>query len=359
MTATYTYQPDDAVPPGETLRELMEAKGLSHADLAVRTGLAKKTITQIATGEGPITLDTANKLELVFGVPARFWNNRELAYREALARKDAAERLSSDVAWLKEVPCKELVERGFIKAFANKAEMARAVLRFFCVSNVEAWREACLKPAAQFRGGDVARKHPGKVAAWLRMGEIRAEAIKCEPFDAKAFKDAIAEIRKLLDQPSSVWHPAMVRLCAEAGVAVVFIKEIPGASVSGATQWVSKDKAILQLSLKYKKDDQILFSFFHEAAHILKHGKKLVFVDTGDMEKDDLEREADQFAGEILIPPQFNAELSRMLPRCSRVNVLAFARKIKIAPGVVVGRLQHKGMDPRFLNDLKVTIEWA
>ncbi len=147
--------------------------------------------------------------------------------------------------------------------------MVRRVLRFFGVSTVDAWRDTFLTPAAQFRGGDVAKKHPGEVAAWIRMGEIKAAEIECKPFDPQAFKRALMEIRRLLDQPSSVWYPAMVKLCAEAGVAVVFIKEIPGASVSGATHWASKDKAILQLSLKYKKDDQILFSFFHEAVTFL------------------------------------------------------------------------------------------
>jgi plasmid maintenance system antidote protein VapI len=359
MAATYTYQPDYAVPPGETLRELMDAKGLSNADLAMRTGLTKKTITQIVTGEGPISLDTASKLELVFGVPARFWNSRELAYRESLARQEATEKMSSDVAWLREVPCKELIERGLVEACADKVEMVRQVLRFFGVGTVEAWRETFLKPAAQFRGGGVAQKHPGEVAAWLRMGELRAEKIECKPFDAQGFKDALAQIRKLLDQPSSVWHPAMLKLCAEAGVAVVFVKEIPGASVSGATHWANKDKAILQLSLKYKRDDQILFSFFHEAAHILKHGKKLVFVDTLEASSDELEKEANAFAREILIPSQFNAEISRLWPRCSRRDVLSLATRARIAPGVVVGRLQYEGMDKRFLNDLKVVIEWA
>jgi hypothetical protein len=298
-------------------------------------------------------------LELVFGVPARFWNSRELAYRELLARKVTIEKMSSDVAWLKEVPCKELIDRGFVEACADKVDLVRRLLRFFGVSSVEAWRETFLKPAVQFRGGEVAKKHPGEVAAWLRMGEIKAEEVECKPFNAQAFKSTLIEIRKLLDQPSSVWHPAMLKRCAETGVAVVFVKEIPGASVSGATHWAIKDKAILQLSLKYKKVDQVLFSFFHEAAHILKHGKKTVFVDTGESSKDDLEKEADQFARDMLIPPQYSGELARMWPRCSRADVVSFAKKVRIAPGVVVGRLQYEGMDRRLLNDLKETIEWA
>lgn len=360
MPTKYTYEPDYAVPPGETLRELLEQKGISQADLALRTGLAKKTISQIMTGDAPITLDTANKFELALGVPSRFWNNRELLFREAISRQEASERFAADVAWLKEVPCKELAERGFVAACAEKAEMVRRLLRFFGVSSVDAWQETFLKPAAQFRGGSVAKKHPGEVAAWLRMGEILAEKIECKPFDSQNFKNALREIRKLLDQPARVWYPAMMKLCAEAGVAVVFVKEIPGASVSGATHWANKDKPILQLSLKYKRVDQVLFSFFHEAAHILKHGKKLVFVDgpLEDRDKDELEEEADRFAADVLIPPRFAFEIARMSRGCSQVEVVSLARRAQVDPCVIVGRLRHEGLNPRFFHGLDVIIEW-
>jgi transcriptional regulator with XRE-family HTH domain len=72
MTKTYPYEPDYAVPPGTTLRDTLEEKGLSQADLALRTGLAEKTISQIVNGVAPITYETAEKLELVLGVPGDF-----------------------------------------------------------------------------------------------------------------------------------------------------------------------------------------------------------------------------------------------------------------------------------------------
>lgn len=97
MSSKYPYQPDYAVPPGATLKETLEAKTLSQADLALRTGLAEKTISQIINGIAPISYDTAAKLELVLGIPARFWNAREHSYREALVRIEEEERLAQDV----------------------------------------------------------------------------------------------------------------------------------------------------------------------------------------------------------------------------------------------------------------------
>lgn len=268
--AKYIFEPDYAVPPGATLKETLESKGLSQADLSLRTGLAEKTISQIVNGIAPITYETAEKLEMAMGIPASFWNQRELRYRETLARCAEVEKLEADVKWLKVIPINDLIRRGVVENTSDKADLVRRVLRFFGVSSVASWENAYAQPVAQFRGKRVQYKHPGYVAAWLRMGEIQA-AVECAPFNAEKFRKALNEARNLIAGPLSVWKERMETSCAAAGVAVVFTKEIQGASVSGATRWLTKDKALIQLSLKYKTDDQLLFTFFHEAGHILLH----------------------------------------------------------------------------------------
>ncbi|MCX7045019.1 MAG: HigA family addiction module antitoxin [Candidatus Sumerlaeota bacterium] len=86
----YAHEPDYAVPPGETLRETIEALGIDEAELAVRCGLDKKTINQIIQGTHPLSQETAIKLERATGVPARMWNNLERQYQER--RKSCALR---------------------------------------------------------------------------------------------------------------------------------------------------------------------------------------------------------------------------------------------------------------------------
>src|SRR5277367_4390457 len=120
MPSKYGFDPDYAVPPGATLKETIDTKGLSQSDLAVRTGLAEKTISQIVNGIAPITFETAEKLELVLGIPARFWNRREASYRESLSRIEESKRLASDVEWLKEVPISALIARNYIDGNADK-----------------------------------------------------------------------------------------------------------------------------------------------------------------------------------------------------------------------------------------------
>src|SRR5213075_3273217 len=144
--------------------------------------------------------------------------------------------------------------------------------------------------------------------------------------------------------------------CALAGVAVVFTKEIPSAAVSGATRWLTKDKALMQLSLKFKSDDQVWFTFFHEAGHILLHGKKQQFVEFGLSAETDEEREANEFARDTLIPQSVAHRLPHLK---TREQICEFARALQIAPGIVVGRLRHDELVfPGAFADLIRRLKW-
>jgi transcriptional regulator with XRE-family HTH domain len=356
MSTDLKYDPDYAVAPGATLKELLEEKGISQTALAVRTGMTDKTLSQIINGVAPITYETAEKFEMAIGVPARFWNERELVYREKLAHIAATERLKHDLAWLDEIPVDVLQQRGYVENVSDGAILVRLVLKFFGVSSVDAWREAWGNPVAQFRGGSAKEKRPGYVAAWLRMGDIQSEATELTPFDAEEFRRALSDVRRMTTLPAKQWAKDVPARCALAGVAVVFTKEIPTSAVSGATRWKTKDKALIQLSLKFKWADQVWFTFFHEAGHILLHSKKQMFVEFGINNANDEEREANQFSRDMLIQPQHAGRLPYLK---NRKLISDFATAIGIAPGIVVGRLQHDDLAfPSAFNDLRKKLAW-
>lgn len=356
MATKYTFTPDYAVPPGATLRELLESKGMSQSDLAIRTGLTEKTISQVINGAAPISYETAAKLELAIGVSARFWNNRESQYREALILIEEKARLESEIEWLNQIPVKELVERGYVQPSSDKGCMVREVLRFFQVSSVAAWNALWLNPHVRFRGGASHDSRPGFVAAWVRMGEVAADKIHCAPYSEKSFRSALKGIRSLTTEPAGVWQPKLTEMCSACGVAVVLVKEIPRAGVSGATKWLGKDKAMILLSLKYKSDDQFWFSCFHEIRHVIAHSKKETFIEGAHRKDSPEEQDADAFARDILIPPEFSGELPFLK---SKDAIRAFARRVGIAPGIVVGRLHHdRFLPPSYCVDLKVKYAW-
>lgn len=353
------FRPDYAVPPGETLLETIEALGMSQAELADRMGRPRKTINEIIKGKAAITPETAIQLERVLGVPASFWNNLERNYREDLARLEEADRLRAKQEWLAMIPHKDMAAYGWIRATKDPVELAQSVLDFFGVATPEIWKQRWLDPKVAFRKSAVYEAAPGAVAAWLRKGEIEAQRIPCEPFDEQGFKGCLATIRTLTAEPPEIFVPEVSRVCARYGVVVAFVRELPRLSISGATRWLNPDKALIQLSLRYKTDDHLWFTFFHEAGHILRHGKREVFLEDGQAQCR-AEEEANAFAADLLIPPtRLNAFVKQGV--FTEESVRTFAKQIGIAPGIVVGRLQHDGIIPfdSRLNHLKRKLEWT
>ena len=356
------YKPDFVSPPGETLLETLEALGMSQAQLAERTGRSKKMINEIIKGKAPITPKMAIELERVVGVPASFWNNRERHYREWLAGSEEQKRLKEKVVWLDKLPVPAMVKQGWIGKYKDKIEQLQEVLKFFGIASPEQWQslDQVYLGEVAFRRTRAFESDLGALISWVRKGELDAKNIHCEVYNARKFRNALTEIRLLTVEPPEVFQPALVELCGACGVAVVLVPELPKTRISGATRWITSEKALIQLSLRYKTDDHLWFSFFHEAGHILKHGKREVFIEgpqvgTGDKK----EEQANEFASEFLIPQK---ELSRFLKldRFSIAAIQAFASYIKIAPGIVVGRLQYDSYLPvTHCNRLKRRFDWT
>jgi hypothetical protein len=182
---------------------------------------------------------------------------------------------------------------------------------------------------------------------------VLAREIASQPFDESRLRASLPRLRALtLSGDPHEFVPRITELCAATGVALVFVPELTGCRASGVTQWLTSDKALIQLSLRYKTDDHLWFTFFHEVGHILLHGKKEVFVEW-DGSDSDKEQQADRFAAEALIPAaQWKA--IRLMGRYSKAAIRSFAASAGVAPGIVVGRLQHERLlPPSHCNDLK------
>jgi len=330
------FEPDYAVPPGVTLQEVSKSLGIGQKELALRTSLTVQTLNRIYKGVQPITYETANRLELVTGVPARFWNNLESQYREQLERIEEKERLVEGLEWLKMIPFKELVKRKVVQKQEDLVLQLREVLTFFGVSSVEAWKKIWAKPAVAARRSPCFDTDSGSAAAWIRIGELRAQKTKCQAYDKTKFEKALQEIRALTCKEPNVFEPEMLRLCAEAGVALAFVKEMPKVPWNGATKWLTPVKAMIILCLRGKGEDRFWFSFFHEAGHVLHDSKKDLLINDGST--DDLrEINANDFAREFLIPAKFD---SRIIRAQSDTDLIKIARELKISKGIVAGRYQ-------------------
>ena len=322
---------------------------MTQAELATRMGRPQQAVNEIVNGKKMITAETALEIERALGVAAAFWTNLGAIHRLVQARDAREATLDREKPWLKRFPAAEMAKRGWIPPRTKPAERVDELLRFFGVQSFSALDQ--LAPGASFRKTPAAEVDRWPLEAWLRRGEQLGAAVRAEPFDEAAFRDALAGIRAL----AAAGIPNLPRLrdaCARAGVALVVVPSLPKAGVNGATRWIRHDRALLQLSLRYKWLDIFWFTFFHEAAHVLEGYSRRIFIDADGGGASEAERRADQFAADALIPPDAWARFieSPDPPR----RVVPFAAEIGTHPAIVVGRLQHEGRIPRNrLNDLR------
>ena len=360
VTQRYEYNPDYAVPPGRVLEERLNAHNISPAEFARRCGRSAKLISEIISGIAPIEPKTALQFEIVLGVDAEIWLGIETDYRLHKEREVEALKAAESVSWGKSFPINELVKRGIFEKPQSDADKVQSILAFFGVASVDTWRTRQESISVAYRHSPSFRSDEFALATWLRLGELEAAEVQCPNYNASKFRRALSRIRNMTAEPSASTIREAQRLCQESGVALAIIKPLPKTALSGATRWLTPKKALIQLSARHLRDDQLWFSLFHEAAHILLHGKKDVFVHENKGNHTDADAEADKWAQDFLVPPH-NWEQFKMMFTFSEQIVEQFAEEQGIAPGIVVGRLQHEGLVSwrSNLNSLKIPLEWC
>jgi HTH-type transcriptional regulator/antitoxin HigA len=357
----------NAVPhPGETVLEYLDFNGWSQRDLARRTDLTPKTISEICNGKGPITPPTALAFEKVFQRPAHFWLNLQRQFDEAEARRHELAKTSQWKEWAATFPLKEMKRLKFF--FAEGPTDAAMLLNFFGVSSPDSWNAVWKASAVAYRQTRKFKTRQETIAAWVREAELVARELDVVEFDEHLLRSSFEELRQLTRKRAEEIMDPIQNICAAAGVAVVLVPELPNTGISGCARWLTDKKALVGLTLRYKTDDQLWFTLFHEIGHILLHRNKRSFiVDNAvedlsdhvvDPEMQQFETEANRFAGDLLIPPRALTDFIRK-EAFTNDSIHDFAETVGVGPGIVVGRLQHEGLLARHQgNTLKQKLNW-
>ena len=355
------FQPNWYSPPGATISDMLSERKISVADFASQIGISHQMANGLLVGEAVLDTELAIKLQTTFGGSTSFWLKRESLYREDLARFTETKEREANVAWLATLPLSDMRKLGWLSTESrSKEEKIEACFNFFGVPDLGAWRKryVAMIDQAAFRTSTNLESNLSSVAAWLRRGELMAESTRTKTWSAEKFRKALPAIRSLTrEKDVSIFLPKLKNICADCGVALSIVKTPKGCAASGATRFLSDSKALMLLSFRHLSDDQFWFTFFHEAAHLILHGKNVLFIeDDGDGLSRE-EQEANEFAARILIPIEAQEELR--LVKTGMRDIVRFSRKLGVSPGIVVGQLQHCGrLAPRQRNTLKRRFAW-
>jgi len=360
----YKVTPDYITEPGDTIRETLEAVSMTQAELAEKMGITRKHVSELLMSKSRITSQTANQLEFVLNVPAKFWLSLQSQYDDFAEKQKQDELLAKHVQYADKFPYTNMAKLGFVPKTTDKVERLKNLLRFFRVSSFDAFKNqtdqnpllvgALRSSVAKFEVDNFA------LQSWLQAGTLMAIQIQTEDFDAEQLAKKIPEFRQLVQlDDSEVFMPKLQKLAASVGIAVVAVPELPKSRVSGSTRWLSPfPKAIIELSFRQKTHDSFWFTFFHELGHLVLHNKTPFFTINKKYDDSVEEKQADQWAANSLIPKHdWQGLVSEK--DFSKQAIIAFAQRIQTHPDIVLGRLQNDHyVDYRQFSELRVHYSW-
>lgn len=348
MATQNQYIPQSYPHPGETLEEKLQEIGMGPKEFAIRTGKPEKTIFAIIKGESNITADMAVQFESVTKIPASFWLNSQRLYDEYIARKKHKEVIAHAAAWAMQFPLSVMIKKKWLPVCKTIEEKTMALLSFFSISSPEAWDKYYFKQELKvaFSISLAHANEPFAISAWLRKGELQAAEIPTIGYSEKGFKELLPKLKTLMANQPADYLNELQLLCSKVGVKVVYTPCLPKAPINGSTRWLN-DTPLIQLSGRYKRNDNFWFAFFHEAGHILLHGKKDIFLENIEYpeKRNEKEQQADDFAIKWTLTELEEKEIIDSLP-LNEKSIKDFAQKFNTHPAIIIGRLQHKKRIP-------------
>ncbi|MCR5056182.1 MAG: helix-turn-helix domain-containing protein [Clostridia bacterium] len=341
-----------ATPPGATIKEQLNDRFMSQKEFAARMDMSEKHISKLINGDVQLTPETAVRLEMVLGIPAKFWNNLEAIYREKLIKVREENSMDADAEIAKQFPYCEMAKLGWIEKTREVKEKVVNLRKYFEVvelsllGNEQITRIACRRLA-------ITEKSDLALMAWAQEAKIKAREIQTLPINIKNLISAIPEIRNMTVQKPKDFCPKIKKCLADCGIALVFLPHLKGSFLQGAS-FMDGNKIVVGLTVRGKDADKFWFSLFHELAHIV-----LGHVGQINGTSEDDEKAADEWSGDTLITAEAFAAFRKNRDFSER-SVIRFADSQGIAPGIVVGRMQSEGIIKySMLNNLKEKYEIA
>jgi HTH-type transcriptional regulator / antitoxin HigA len=340
--------PVETFPPGDFLKEELEARGWTQTDLAEILGRPIQVINEIIVGKKAITPETAKGLAGAFGTSAQYWLNLETAYQLGRVKNPDPDVVRRAKLYAL-APLKDMIKRGWIAASSTVEVLEKQLCEFFIIDSLD--EMPAFLPHAARKSTSYADVSPSQ-RAWLFRAMHLSKALEVAPFSDSLFEKGLERLRMILHSSEEARH--VPRILAESGIRFVVIEPLPQTRIDGACFWLDDKSPVIALSLRYDRIDSFWFSLMHELGHLKNRddlkGNGQVDTDlVGDEalrteEKPEFEQQADIFAASLLIPQkELDGFIIRTKPLYAATRIMGFAKRLKVHPGIVVGQLHRRG----------------
>ncbi len=320
--------------PIAAIKFRMEQQGLKSKDLIPYIG-SKSKVSEVLSGKRALSLNMIRKLNEGLGIPA------EVLIKETVKTLPDASIMKHGINF----PFTEMFRRGWFKDFYNgKLNDAK-----------ELKEELIIKFIGPFKINDFALCYNRKsdntnleniddiLMAWrIRVMNIAASEKLTKWNKENLTENFFSELAKLSYLQEG---PKLAKeFLNKAGIHFVIEEHLERTHLDGSSMLMPDGSPLIALTLRYDRLDSFWFTLFHELSHVKKHlseNKTAYFDDmTNDMNKQ-IEKEADSYAKEMLIPAQV-WQSSGLRITSTASDIKDFSLKFRISPSIPAGRLRYE-----------------
>jgi HTH-type transcriptional regulator/antitoxin HigA len=334
----------EVFPPGEFIREELDARGWTQGVLAEVMGRPDRMVSEIVSGKRAITPETAKGLAAAFGTDPTFWINLDGAYRLSKAEHcdDEVRRRAAVYSF---APVKEMIRRGWIEISESIDVLEQRIMDFFCVKS--------LTETPSFLGAAKATAAPPTSAqmAWLFRVKQIAQRLMVPSYSDAKLRDALPVIRSLMKNPDDA--AKVPRILAECGIRFVVVEGMPSGKIDGVCFWLENGTSpVVGMSLRFDRIDNFWFVLRHELEHVLRHhGVDAIMLDSdllseasedsADLPEEEIQ--ANNAASDFCVSKvKMDSWIARKSPFFSETDLIGFSKLQGVHPGIVAGQLRHR-----------------
>ena len=212
-----------AVPPGMTIKEVLEDHHMTQKELAVRLGLSEKHISKLINGEVPLTQDVAIRLERVLDIEASFWNGLEAAYREAILRVEYENSIDEEINFAKPFGYAKLARLGIVPETKKAAEQVNNLQKFFEVASLKNVADEMIMPLVYENIKDMEPAKKSAIYTLVQITKGQARFVEVNPYDAELLRKFIPKIEDLKSEPLASVKEPLKDMLGACGVIIVYL----------------------------------------------------------------------------------------------------------------------------------------
>ena len=331
--------PTEAPDPIDAIHFRMEQQSLQPRDLIPYIGSRSK-VYEILSGKRSLTLPMIRALHQGLGIPLK-----ALVKEPTLPIDD-----ENEVDWNR-FPIREMISRGWIDAIST-INPESALRSFFAPLGGPRAVAAFYRKTQHTRSGR--KNDPFALMAWrarvmLRAIESPPPVVFEEGSVTDEFMRSVAHLSVLHNGPA-----AAKEFLNKHGISLIIEPQLPQTYLDGAALKTPTSHPVIGLTLRFDRLDNFWFVLGHELAHVGRHlTDDDEFYD--DLEADDQgdprEKEADEVAGEALLPSNSWMRSGARATK-SPEAVARLATTLSIHPAIIAGRIRHEEENYRLLNQV-------